>query len=118
MEASQPLRGKSTHQGVEVVCTRKAAFSWGSFRLSLRGRETEPVTMQLKEPEVNTTMPSNQVNRPAARLERMMPFFFTMMSTKPSMPPERSIMWIRAPISSMDSSTMVLPLLAKVFTRP
>lgn len=50
MEASQPLKGKSTHQGVEVVCTRKAAFSWESLMLSFKGRATEPVTIQLREP--------------------------------------------------------------------
>ena len=92
MEASQPLRGKRTHQGVEVVCTRKAAFSWDTRMLSLSGRDTEPVTMQLREPEVNTTMPSSQVKKAAARLDLMMPRFLTMMSTKPEIPPVRSIM--------------------------
>ena len=91
MEASQPLKGKSTHQGVEVVCTRKAAFSWESLMLSFKGRATEPVTIQLREPEVNTTIPSTQVKRAAARLDLMTPRFFTMMSTNPSMPPERSM---------------------------
>ena len=91
MEASQPLKGNSTHQGVEVAWTMKAAFSWGTFRASLTGRETAPVTMQLNEPEVNTARPSSQVNRLAPRLVLIKPLLFTTTLTKPSMPPERSM---------------------------
>ena len=91
-DAPQPLKGRSTQTGVEVVCTRNAAFSWGTLSASLTGRDTEPTTMQLKEPEVNTTTPRSQVKILAARLLPMMPRFFTMISTKPSMPPEHSMM--------------------------
>ena len=57
----------------------------------MSGRETEPVTIQLSEPEVKTTMPSSHVKKAADFFVLMMPFFLTMMSTKPSMPPECSI---------------------------
>ena len=74
-----------------MVWTRKAAFSCETFIVSLSGRETEPVTMQLSEPEVKTTMPSSHVKKAADFLDFMIPFFLTIMSTKPSMPPECSI---------------------------
>ena len=57
MEASQPLRGKRTHQGVEVVCTRNAAFSWETFMLSFRGRATEPVTISVGVPTAPPALP-------------------------------------------------------------
>ena len=72
MPASQPEKGNSTHQGVEVVWTMKADFSWGTFSASLTGRETAPVTMQLKLPDVKMARPSSQVNRLAIARNRLL----------------------------------------------
>ena len=110
MDASHPLKGNSTHQGVEVVCTRNADFSWGTFSASFTGRDTAPVTMQLSEPEGNTARPNPQVKRLAPRLDLIMPRFFTTTFTKPSMPPETSIRWITAPMIRQEAIIRVLPV--------
>ena len=69
----------------------KADFSCGTLSASLNGREIEPVTMQLREPEVKMMMPSSHVNRFAPRLDLMSARFLSMTSVKPSMPPDFSM---------------------------
>ena len=66
-------------------------FSCGTFSASFTGRETEPVTMQLSEPDVKITMPSSHVNRQEPRLDLISARLLIIASVKPSMPPETSI---------------------------
>ena len=47
--------------------------------------------MQLSEPEVKMSTPSSQVKMLAARFDLMTPLFSTIISTKPSMPPDFSM---------------------------
>ena len=89
--ASQPLSGKSTHHGVDVAWMMKADFSCGTLSASLNGRETEPVTIQLREPEVKMIMPRSQVKILAPRFVLISARFFSMTSVKPSMPPDFSM---------------------------
>ena len=91
MAASQPLSGNRTHHGVEVVWIRKEDFSCGTFSASLKGRATEPVTIQLREPEVKMTMPSSQVKMLAPRLLLMRALLLIITSVNPSIPPDFSI---------------------------
>ena len=89
----------------------------GTFSASFTGRATEPVTIQLREPEVKITMPNTQVKKQAPRSDLMRACFFSMTSVNPSIPPEISIKWIRAPISRKEMRTTVLPLLSKVMNK-
>ncbi len=76
------------------------------------------MTIQLREPEVNTTMPSSQVNRAAARLERMMPRFLHHDVHK-ALDAAGALDHVDQGADEQHGQrTMVLPLLAKVFTRP
>ena len=84
--------------------------------LSFKGRATEPVTMQLKEPEVKTMQPKSQVKNSDAFLDLIMPRLLTMISMKPAMPPERSIKYKTAPMRKIDINTIVLELDAKTLT--